>query len=105
MTTVLTVALLLITVPAQAYYNHYTHYQKRTCRFERNHRWSHTETIDTYQCVYNKIDPNDKGIAGYIGERESHFNAYAYNKSSGASGVYQFLKSTFKHDYHAFRNK
>lgn len=96
---------LIATTDAQAYYNNYKHYQKIWCRFKRNDHWSHTEVFDTYQCIYDKIDPNDKGIAGVIGERESHFTARAKNPSSSASGVYQFVHSTWVSDYRLFRKR
>lgn len=61
---------------------------KRSMSFaERAHRGRRVTT-----CAFHAIVPAELGTALAVGFRESRFDPFAYNASSGASGLFQHLK-------------
>ena len=67
------------------------------CRFQYKDgkkNWSPTEVKLTIKCAEHKF-PSSLTTALYIAERESGFRQFAKNPYSSASGVYQFIDSTW----------
>lgn len=69
------------------------------CRFrhyEGGMNWTNSEVRMTIQCAVQRWDvPGGLTAAYCIAAHESGYNENNYNPSSGASGVYQFLRSTW----------
>lgn len=67
------------------------------CRFQTTDGklgWSVKEVKKTIRCAEKKF-PSSLDTAMYIADRESNFYQFADNPYSSASGVYQFIDSTW----------
>lgn len=88
-------ALLIVTTtlisaaPAQA--------RNPECRFGLGRR----AMRQTVVCVSNKFNDVSRSTALYVADRESNFQAHAYNSYSGASGIYQHLRVYWDGRYRA----
>lgn len=93
--TVLTIIMAtLSTTPANA-----TAWRWDHCRFQYVNGaagWSVTEVRSTIRCAVQRYGvPGGLSRANYIAYRESRFHQYADNSYSSASGIFQWVDSTW----------
>jgi hypothetical protein len=95
---VLFVAVSLMAISPSAQASSTAAWRWKECRFQTydgKDGWSKLEVRKTINCAEYKF-PSSLTIALEVAERESGFYQYADNPYSFASGVYQFISSTWQ---------
>jgi hypothetical protein len=84
--------MAIFVIAGQAHASQRESWRHETCRYQgaAPRSWTRWEVKATIRCAVDRW-PVSLSTAMYIAHRESGFYARAYNPSSGASGVYQWL--------------
>lgn len=86
-------ALLLMLIPTPAHAG----VRGEKCRYQSldgHEGFNRTEVIDTIRCASHRFGVSTS-TALYIADRESNFQPYARNSSSGACGIFQHMPQYF----------